>query len=179
MNDCLCISAKYYFCFSQGVEQNFTKQNFLVNKRKRLNTISETKPNTGQLTINYFLLSLQQQSQDLFARLGLSDFAELPFADFYDELIMLSFPIFSLVVFFLQVFWSKFAILFKFFWTKTNNFWTTPSTLHLFQVSLSSLQIFSIAFFSFLELSFFCFQYKTVFFDYLLWFYVHFPKISL
>ena len=55
--------------FSQGVEQNFTKQSFLVNKRKRLNTISETKPNTGQLTINYFLLSLQQQSQDLFARL--------------------------------------------------------------------------------------------------------------
>ena len=69
MNDCLCISAKYYFCFSQSVEQNFTKQNFLVNKRKRLNTTSETKPNTGQLTINYFLLSLQQQSQDLFARL--------------------------------------------------------------------------------------------------------------
>ena len=42
-----------------------------------------------------------------------------------------------------------------------------------------SLQIFPLLFFLFLELSFFRFRYQTVFFDYLLWFYVHFLQISL
>ena len=34
---------------AKDVEQNFMKQNFLVDKRKRLNTISETKPNIVHL----------------------------------------------------------------------------------------------------------------------------------
>ena len=34
---------------AKEVEQNFMIQNFLVNKRKRLNTISKTKPNTVHL----------------------------------------------------------------------------------------------------------------------------------
>ena len=99
---------------------------------------------------------------------------------------MLSFPSLSFIVFFLQTFWSKFTILFKFFLKKTNHFWTTPSTLFLFPVSLSSCSLrflvspnLSVAFFSILELSFFCFWYQTIFFDYLLWFYVYVLQISL
>ena len=80
----------------------------------------------------------------------------------------------------------KFTIFFKFFLKKTNHFWTTPSTLFLFPVSLSSwslrflisLNLF-VSFFSILELSFFRFRFQTVFFDYLLWFYVYFLQISL
>ena len=34
---------------AKEVKQNFTKQSFLVNKRKILNRISETKPNTNHL----------------------------------------------------------------------------------------------------------------------------------
>ena len=76
---------------------------------------------------------------------------------------MLSFSSFPFIVFFLQVFWSKFAILFKFFSKKTNHFWATPSTLFLSLVPLSScslhvfvsLQIFLLLFFSFIEFLFF------------------------
>ena len=76
---------------------------------------------------------------------------------------MLSFLSFPFIVFFLQVFWSKFAILFKFFSKKTNHFWATPSTLFLSLVPLSpcslhvfvSLQIFLLLFFSFIEFLFF------------------------
>ena len=78
---------------------------------------------------------------------------------------MLSFPSFPFIVFFLQVFWSKFAILFKFFLKKTNHFRTTPSTLFLSPVSLSScylrflsLQIFPLLFSHFLSLLFFVFD---------------------
>ena len=80
----------------------------------------------------------------------------------------------------------KFTIFFKLFLKKTNHFWTTPSTLFLFPVSLSScslrflvsLNLF-VSFFSILELSFFRFRYQTVFFDYLLRFYVYILQISL
>ena len=51
---------------------------------------------------------------------------------------MLSFPSFPFIAFFLQVLWSKFAILIKFFSKKTNEFWTTTSNLFLPQVSISS-----------------------------------------
>ena len=34
---------------AKEVEQSFMKQSFLLNKRKRLNTISETKPNNVHL----------------------------------------------------------------------------------------------------------------------------------
>ena len=86
----------------------------------------------------------------------------------HNELIMLSFPSFPFIVFFLQVFWSKFAILLKFFRIKrikTNHFWTTPSTMSLSPVSLSSctsrflpLQIFPLLFFHFLSFLFFVFD---------------------
>ena len=66
------------------VEQIFMKQSFLVCKRKRLNTISETKPNIVHLTLNYFnvLPATKPRSDCKIARLGLPEFAELPFADF-------------------------------------------------------------------------------------------------
>ena len=99
---------------------------------------------------------------------------------------MLSFPSFHFIVLFLQLFWSKFAILFKFFLKKTNHFLTKPSTLLLSPVSRSSCPLrfhvsanLSIVFFLFLELSLFHFRYQTVFFEYLLRFYVHFLQISL
>ena len=49
---------------AKEVEQSFMKQSFLLNKRKRLNTISETKPNNVHLK-QTILLSSQQQIQDL------------------------------------------------------------------------------------------------------------------
>ena len=85
----------------------------------------------------------------------------------YNELVMLYFPSFPFIVFFLQCdlnsspcsgfSWIK--------WIKTNHFWTTSSTMFLSPVSLSSctsrflfLQIFLL-----LELSFFRFQYRLSF----------------
>ena len=73
-------------------------------------------------------------------------------------LVMLSFPSFPLIFFFLQVFWSKFATLLKFSRIKpikTNHFWITPSTIFLSPVS----------FFSFLELSFLHFRFRLSFFS--------------
>ena len=99
---------------------------------------------------------------------------------------MLSFPSFPFNVLFLPVFWSKFTVLFKFSSKKTNHILTKPSALFLSPVSLSSCPLrfhvspnLSIVLFLFLELSFFCFRYQTVFFEYLLRFYVHFFRISL
>ena len=68
----------------------------------------------------------------------------------------------SLSFFFLQVFWSKFAILFKFFSKKTNHFWITLSTLlfyhqchfHLASYVFLSQQISPFLFFSFFDLFF-------------------------
>ena len=50
---------------------------------------------------------------------------------------------------------------------------------HLAPYIFLSFQIFPFFFFSFLELSPFRFQYQTVFFEYLLWFYIHFLQISI
>ena len=100
-----------------------------MNKRKRFNTISETKSNTVHLKYT----SLQQQSQDLSLLLlqGLDclTLLTLSLLILYNELFMLSFPGFPSIVLLLQVFWSKFTILFKFFSKKTNHFLTKPSTL--------------------------------------------------
>ena len=166
-------------------------RSFLVNKRKRFNTISETKCNSVHLKYST-LLSLQQQSQDLSLLLlqGLDclTLLSLDLLTLYNELFMLSFPSFPFIVLFLQVFWSKFAILFKLFSTKTNHFSTKSLILFLSPVSLSSLasyvfmslQNLSINFFSyFLSFLFVHFRYQTVFFEYLLRFYVHFLQISL
>ena len=53
---CRCVSIKFLEVnnflrnyLAKEVEQNFMKQSFLVNKRKILNTISETKSNTVHL----------------------------------------------------------------------------------------------------------------------------------
>ena len=112
-----------------------------MNKRKRFNTTSETKSNTVHLK-HTTLLSLQQQSQDLSLLLleGLDclTFLSLDLLILYNKLFMLSFPSFPFLVLFLEVFWSKFATLFKFFSKKTNHFLTKPSTLILSPVSLSS-----------------------------------------
>ena len=64
------------------------------------------------------------------ARLGLSDFAKLATSllqialynkfMLYNELVILSFPSFPFIVFFSQVFWSKLAILLKFFSNERN-----------------------------------------------------------
>ena len=53
----------YLQYFAKDVEQNFMKE-ILVNKRKRFNTISDTKTNTVHLKYTT-LLSMQEQSQDL------------------------------------------------------------------------------------------------------------------
>ena len=165
-------------------------RSFLVNKRKRFNTISETKCNSVHLKYST-LLSLQQQSQDLSLLLlqGLDclTLLSLNLLILYNELVMLSFPSFPFIVLFLQVFWSKFAVLFKFFSKKTNHFLTKPSTLFLSPVSLSSCLLrfhvslnLSIDFFSyFLSFLFFRFRYQAVFFECLLRFYFHFLQISL
>ena len=161
-----------------------------MNKRKRFNTTSETKSNTVHLK-HTTLLSLQQQSQDLSLLLlqGLDclTLLSLDLLILYNEVVMLSFPSFPFIVLFLQVFWSKFAVLFKFFSKKTNHFLTKPSTLFLSPVSLSSCLLrfhvslnLSIDFFSyFLSFLFFRFRYQAVFFECLLRFYFHFLQISL
>ena len=164
-------------------------KNLIVNKRKRFNTISDTKSNTVHLKYTT-LLSLQQQNQDmsllLLQGLDCLTLVSLDLLILYNELVMLSFPSFPFIVLFLQVFWSKFAVLFKFFSKKTNHFLTKPSTLISSPVSLSlasyvfiSLEIFPFIFFLFLELSYFRFRYHAVFFKYLLQFYVHFLQFSL
>ena len=117
---------------------------------------------------------LQQESQDLDLLLlqGLHCLAllSLHLSILYNNLVVRSFPRLHFIVFFLQVLWSKFAILFKFFSKKTNHFWNTPSTMFLSPVSLSfcSSRFFVfpnlfIGFFSFLELSFFRFRYRLSF----------------
>ena len=114
------------------------------------------KQNLTQFTS---LLSLQQQNQDLSLLLlqGLDCLTLLNLNLFilYNELVMLSFPSFPFIVLFLQVFESKFAILYKFFSMKTNRFLSKPSTLFLSTVSLSTF-ISSLTF-SDLSKSFHCF----------------------
>ena len=112
-----------------------------MNKRKRFNTIFETKSGTVLLKCTT-LLSSQQQNQDLSLLLlqGLDCLTLLSFylLILYNELVMLSFLSFPFMALFSQVIWSKFAILLKFFPKKTNYFLTKPSTLFLSPVSLSS-----------------------------------------
>ena len=95
-----------------------------MNKRKRFNTISKTKSNTVHLKYTT-LLSLLLQGLDCLT------LQSLDLLILYNGLVMLSFPRSPspFIVLFLQVFWSKFAILFKFFSKKTNHFLTKPSTL--------------------------------------------------
>ena len=153
-------------------------KSFLVNKRKRFNTISETKSNTVHLK-HTTLLSLQQQSQDLslllLQGLGLPDFTDFGLLILYNELVMLSFPSFPFIVLFLQVFWSNFEILLKFLSKKSNRFLAKPSTSFLSPASLILPLTFSCLsksfhcfFFLFHEPYFFHFQYQIVFFEYLL-----------
>ena len=150
-------------------------KSFLVSKRNRLNTISGRKFNTVHLKYTTLLL-LQQQSQDLslllLHNLDCLTLLSLDLLVLYNELVMLSFPSFPFIDLFLQVFWSKFEILFTFFSKKTNHFLTKPSTLFLFPVSLSSCLLrfhvsrdLSIAFFFLISwaLFFFVFDIKLSF----------------
>ena len=59
------------------------KQSFLVDNRKRLDTISETKPDSS-FGINHtvFAATKPRSEPTVVARLGMSDFAKLPFVDF-------------------------------------------------------------------------------------------------
>ena len=121
------------------------------------------KQNLTQFTS---LLSLQQQNQDLSLLLlqGLDCLTLLNLNLFilYNELVMLSFPSFPFIVLFLQVFESKFAILYKFFSMKTNHFLSKPSTLFLSTVSLTT-------FISSLTLSYFSKSFHCFFSWFLAW----------
>ena len=135
--------------------------------------------------INYFTLQQQSKDQLLLQGPDCLTLLRLHLLIMYNELAMLSLPSFHFIVFFLQVFWSKFTILLKFFSKKTNHFWTTPSTLLLSLVSLSScylvffsLQIFPLLFAHFLSFLFFVFDIDYRF-EYLLWFCFYFLQSSL
>ena len=149
-------------------------KNLIVNKRKRFNTISDTKSNTVHLKYTT-LLSLQQQNQDmsllLLQGLDCLTLVSLDLLILYNELVMLSFPSFPFIVLFLQVFWSNFAILLKFLSKKSNHFLAKPSTSFLSPASLSSCPLqfhvspnLSIAFFSyFLSFLFIVFEIRLSF----------------
>ena len=128
----------YLQYFAKEVEQNFMKEFSCQEKKKiQYNLLKQT------VHLKYTtLLSLQQQSQDLsLLLLQGSDCLTLISLDLLilcNELVILSFPSYPFIVLFLQVFWFKFANLFKFFSKKTNHFSTEPSTLFLSPVSLSS-----------------------------------------
>ena len=167
---------------AKEIEQTFMKE-FSYEQKKGFNAISETKSNT--VPLKYTTLLSLQQNQDLSLLLWQSldclTLLSLGFLILYNELVMLSFPSFPFIVLFLQVFWSKFAILFKFFSKITNDFLSNfqlcfyPQCHFHFHLSKS----FHCFFFLFLEPSFFSFQYQTVFFEYMLRFYTHFLQISL
>ena len=59
------------------------KQSFLVSNRKRLDTISETKLDSSFGINNTVFAATKPRSEPaVVARLGMLDFAKLPFADF-------------------------------------------------------------------------------------------------
>ena len=121
--------------FTKEVEQNFWKS-FLVNKRKRFNTISDTKSKT--VLLKYKLYCKNKAKIWVCCCCKVWTLLSFDLLILYNELVMLSFPSFPFIALFLQVFCSKFAILFKFFSKKTNHFSTKPSSLFLSLVSLSS-----------------------------------------
>ena len=59
------------------------KQSFLVDNRKRLDTISETKPDSSFGINNTVFTATKPRSEPaVVARLGIPDFAKLTFVDF-------------------------------------------------------------------------------------------------
>ena len=59
------------------------KQSFLVDNRKRLDTISETKPDSSFGINNTVFTATKPRSEPaVVARLGMPDFAKLTFVDF-------------------------------------------------------------------------------------------------
>ena len=91
----------------------------------------------------------------------------------HNELVMLSFSSFPLIVFFLQVFWSKFVTLLKFFFNKTNknkpllnytfHYVFIPSATFILHLTFLSLQIFPLLFSHFLSFLFFIFDIQCLF----------------
>ena len=179
--------------FRQGSWTKFYERVFLWTKEK--DSILSLKQNLSQFIWNTLLYCLYSNIYNkakiwacwLLQGLDCLTFLSLDLLILYNELVMLSFQSFPFIVLFLQVFWSKFTILFKLSSKKINHFWTKVSTLFLCPVSLSSCSLrshvsenLSIAFFFlFLELSFFLFWYQTGFFECLFRLYVHFLQISL
>ena len=81
------------------------KQGFLVNNRKTLTTISEAKPNSSFEINNAVFAATNARSEPaVVARLGMPDFAEPPFVDLYNELLLQFFLSFPIIVFFSYVF---------------------------------------------------------------------------
>ena len=112
-------------------------------------------------------MSLKQKSENL-GLLLLQSLDCLTFLSWhlfilYNELVMLSFPSFLLIVFFLQVFWSKFLTLLKFFSNKTNKNQPLLNYTFYYVFIPSVTLVFSLFFFSFLELSFYRFRYRLSF----------------
>ena len=116
------------------------------------------------LEINHFTV-LEQKSQNL-RLLLLQDLGCLTLLSLH--LFMLYFASFPFIVFFLQVFWFKFATLPKFSSNKTNKnqpllnytffYVFIPSVTFVLHLTFFVSPNLSIAFFSFLELSFFRFR---------------------
>ena len=121
-------------------ERNFMKQRFLVDRKERLNTICETKPNTVHLKqqLLYCLCSNKAKIWPCYCCKAWIAWLcwSLHLLILYKELVMLSFPSFPFIVFFLQVLWCKFTILIKFSSKKTNQFWAIHSKFFLSPVSL-------------------------------------------
>ena len=122
------------------------------------------------------MLFLQQESQDLglllLQGLGCLALLNLHLLTLYNHLVVLFFfPRFHFIVFFLQVFRSKFAILFKFFSKKTNHTFKLHLLLcfypqchfHLAAHVFMSLQIFPLVFSNFLSFLFFVLDIDCLF----------------
>ena len=133
---------------------------FLVNKRKRFDTIFETKASTFHL--NTLLYRLCRNKAKIWAccccKAWIAWLCCLNLLILYNELVMLLFSSFPFIL------------------LEENHFLTKPSTLFLSLVSISSF--FPLFFSYFLSFLFFIFD-MTVFFEYLLQFYVHFFHVSL
>ena len=162
-------------------------KSFLVNRRERFHAISETKSNTVHLKYTT-LLSLQQQNQDpsLLLLQGLDCLALVNFylLILYNELVMLSFPSFHSLFCSCKSSDLNSRSCSSFFRRKPTTSYVNLQLCFYSQCHLSLTfscfsKSFHCFFFLFLEFCFFRFRYQTVFFEYLLRFYVHFLQISL
>ena len=146
------------------------------------------KQNLTQFTWSKLLYCICSNKAKIWAcyccKVGCPTLLSLQLLILYNELVMLLFPGFSFIVFFLQSFWSKFMIFFKIFLKKpllnyAFCFVFIPGVTFIFLLTFSCLSKSFRCFFLISWAFFFSFSISTVFFDYLLWFYVYFLQISL